>query len=123
VTEGRTLVLVCGSRTWDRDDIVLEQLRALPPGTIVMHGGARGADRMAHVLATRLGFTVWEFPAHWHSGMFGSYNPRAGLERNLAMLDEQPDLVLAFHRDGSTGTQHVIDEAGRRGLQLVVVSA
>jgi hypothetical protein len=39
------------------------------------------------------------------------------------MLDQQPDRVLAFQRNGSTGTQHVIDETRKRGIPLEVFSA
>lgn len=116
------LVLVCGSRTWSRDDIIAEQLARLPRGSTIIHGGARGADRIAAAIARKLGLPVEEYPAKWH-GRKGVYNPHAGLERNLVMLDRGPDLVLAFHRDNSTGTQHVISEATRRGIRLVVISA
>jgi hypothetical protein len=36
------------------------------------------------------------------------------------MLDTKPDLVLAFQRDGSRGTQHTIDEARKRGIPVEV---
>src|SRR3954447_1918473 len=114
-------VLVCGSRAGPRGDVMQARLAQLPRGTRIMHGGARGADRMAGVIAARLGFHVIEVPAIWRPK--GVYNPRAGLERNIAMLDEKPDLVIAFHLDNSTGTQHVIDQCVVRGIPLDVVSA
>jgi hypothetical protein len=39
------------------------------------------------------------------------------------MLDDEPDRVLAFQRNGSRGTQHTIDEARRRGIPVEVVDA
>lgn len=111
-------VLVCGSRDWHRDDIIHARLAQLPRGTTIMHGGARGADRMTGVIALRLGFNVIEFPADWHK-----LGRSAGYRRNLEMLDENPDLVIAFHKDNSTGTQHVINEAVKRGMDLEVISA
>ena len=112
-------VLVCGSRDWWRDDIIKERLAGLPRGTTILHGGARGADRIAGTTANALGMQVREYPAEWRPD--GIYDPKAGLKRNLAMLDTQPDLVIAFQLDGSTGTQHTIDNARRRGIPESVV--
>lgn len=111
-------VLVCGSREWRDGTAIRDRLARLPRGTEILHGGCRGADRMADAVASSLGFRVREFPADWR-GLGRS----AGVRRNLAMLDEQPDLVLAFWRDGSTGTGHTIDEAMRRGIPIEVVAA
>jgi hypothetical protein len=36
------------------------------------------------------------------------------------MLDLAPGLVIAFHADGSRGTQDTIDEARRRGIPVEV---
>jgi hypothetical protein len=110
-------VLVCGSRTWHRDDIIKARLAQLPRGTHVIHGGARGADQMAATIATALGFTVDVFWPDWvRDGV------RAGIERNKVMLDQQPDLVLAFWKGGSTGTGHTVSEAGKRGIKVEVVT-
>jgi aspartate aminotransferase-like enzyme len=116
-------VLVCGSRDWDQPMVIQHYLRQLPRvlGTqdiTVIHGAARGADEMAGRIADAMGYAVEEFPADWRGK-----GKRAGILRNLAMLDQQPDLVLAFQRDGSTGTQHTIDEARRRGVPVKVFSA
>lgn len=116
-------VLVCGSRTWHRGDVIRSALKELPRGTTIMHGGCRGADRMAGAIATQLGFPVEVFVAAWNRQPDGTYDKQAGYRRNIAMLDKQPDLVLAFQRDSSTGTQHVIDEALKREIRLIVVAA
>jgi hypothetical protein len=111
-------VLVCGSRDWPSFDVIAYALRQLPRGSTVLHGAARGADQMAGTLARGLGFYVWEFPADWRG-----QGRRAGILRNLAMLDTEPDLVLAFQRNGSRGTQHTIDEARKRGIPVEVFTA
>lgn len=108
-------VLVCGSRDWPSFDAVWTRLRELGDGTEVISGGARGADQFAEVAATRLGYALRVFPADW-KGKGG----RAGILRNLQMLDERPDLVIAFQCHGSRGTQHTIDEARRRGIPVEV---
>lgn len=108
-------VLVCGSREWRDGSLIRYRLHRLPRGTTVIHGAARGADQIAGRVADTFGFDVQEFPADWRGK-----GRRAGILRNLEMLDQRPDLVLAFQVDDSTGTQHTIDEAGRRGIPVEV---
>lgn len=83
----------------------------------VIHGDARGADLLAAAAAMRLGFGVRAFPANWKL-----HGRAAGPIRNLQMLDERPDKVIAFHDGRSRGTQHTIDEARRRGIPVEIVA-
>jgi len=112
-------VLVCGSRAWLDSAAIRARLAELPRGTTIIHGGARGADQLAATIAHSLGFDAQAFNADWHGR--GYYDPAAGKKRNLRMLDEQPDLVIAFHKDGSTGTAHTIAHARLRGIPVEVV--
>jgi hypothetical protein len=107
-------VLVCGSRDWQDPDMIEDRLAALPACTI-LHGAARGADTIAATVGDIYGHTVQAFPADWDT-----HGRRAGIIRNLAMLDECPDLVIAFQAHKSRGTQHTIDEARRRGIPVEV---
>ncbi len=116
-------VLVCGSRVWRDGPIIRARLKQLPRGTTIIHGDCRGADKRAGLIGRQLGFTVEPYPAQWNRQPDGSYDKQAGFRRNLLMLDKQPELVLAFQIDGSTGTQHVIDEARKRGIPVEVVTA
>jgi hypothetical protein len=119
-------VLVCGSRDWGEYDPISRRLGALPPGSVIVHGMAsrivRGrqvsADMIADTVAMAMDFSVDRHPANWKH-----YGKAAGYIRNLAMLDTRPDLVLAFQRNGSRGTQHTIDEARRRGIPVEVFTA
>lgn len=111
-------VLVCGSRDWPDPDMIRARLNLFPFRCEIIHGGARGADHWAGVFANALGHEERVFPADWRGK-----GKRAGYLRNLAMLDQQPDLVLAFQRNGSRGTQHTIDEARRRGIPVEVFTA
>jgi hypothetical protein len=108
-------VLVCGSRTWRRWEVIERRLRELPPRSEVIHGGARGADLLAAGLAVGLGLDVTEYPADWRGE-----GKRAGVLRNLAMLNSEPDLVLAFWDGLSLGTAHVVREARARGIATEV---
>lgn len=112
-------VLVCGSRSWNRADLILDRLRRLPTGTTIIHGAAMGADRMAADIATHLGYQIEAFPADWHHR--GYYDNQAGLKRNLLMLDQKPDLVIAFHRENSTGTAHTVEHARKRDIPVEVI--
>lgn len=110
---------MCGSRAWKDAETIRRRLAELPRGTTIIHGGARGADRIAGEIAAGLGFEVAVVPAEWRPG--GVYNPRAGYERNAKMLDMEPDLVLAFWIGGSTGTAHTISAAHKRGIPVEVI--
>lgn len=111
-------VLVCGSRDWQHPTWIGRRLAQLPRGSEIIHGASRGADQMAAIYARGLGIPEKPFPADWRGK-----GRRAGILRNLAMLDEQPDLVLAFQTNGSRGTQHTIDEAQRRRIPVEVVTS
>lgn len=113
-------VLVCGDRAWSDRAPIERELRGLPEGTVVIHGGCRGADRLAGQVASELSFGVEEFPAEWHR-----YGRAAGPIRNRRMLEEgKPDLVLAFHPDlsRSRGTRDMVDRARKAGVEVRVFS-
>jgi len=108
-------VLVCGSRTWRNSIRVHSRLKALPRRTIVMHGGAGGADTIADEAALRYGHQVEVYPANWEE-----HGKKAGILRNLVMLDQQPWLVIAFWDGKSRGTKHTIDEALKHGIPVEI---
>ena len=115
-------VLVCGSRDWTDAEPIYARLAPLKVEAFMcgekvtlLHGNAPGADRLARNLGFGLNFDVQHFPADW-----SRHGKRAGIIRNLAMLDEAPDLVIAFQIGNSRGTQHTIDEARRRGIPVEV---
>lgn len=115
-------VLVCGSRSFAdpfRVSLAIdERMRALPDRCTVIHGAARGADQIAAEAAHRHGHTVVPFPADWET-----HGKRAGIFRNLAMLDERPDLVIAFWNGTSSGTAHTLTVARKRGIPVEVIAA
>lgn len=128
------VVVVCGSTAWHDFRAIYERLRRLPRGTTVRHGKARGADNLAGLAARKLGFPEDPMPADWkvtddtppariRRRRDGTpYDVAAGNVRNIAMLDKEPVpwRVLAFQLNGSSGTQHCIDEARKRGIMVEV---
>jgi hypothetical protein len=112
-------VLVCGSRDWTDREIIARRLYDFHDEDLeVIHGAARGADRIAGDEAEAQMLSVRAFPADWER-----HGKVAGFIRNVQMLDEEPDLVLAFQINGSRGTQHTIDEARKRGIPVEVIHA
>ena len=111
-------VLVCGSRDWTDETRIFQQLLLLPPGTEIITGGARGADHLAAGLARGLGFGVKVFFPDWKT-----HGRSAGFVRNTAMLNEDPDLVIAFWDGQSRGTAHTIYEAHNRAIPVEVIRA
>lgn len=112
-------VLVCGDRNWTREVSIRKRLSKLPEDTVIIDGGARGADTLARVVAESLGLKVIEFPADWDR-----HGKAAGPIRNRQMLDEKPGLVIAFHPDlsKSKGTADTVSEAKRRGIPVEIIS-
>lgn len=107
-------ILVCGSRSWDRPDLVGERLARLPAGTIVVHGACpEGADLHAALHCVALGLEQRPYPADWKR-----FGRSAGHKRNAQMLDENPDveLVLAFWDGASRGTKGMLDLAEKRRI-------
>ena len=104
-------ILVCGGRDYANVQHVFETLDEVNP-SVVLHGAARSADRLAGRWAMERGVSCRPYPADWNR-----YGKSAGFRRNEEMLDkEHPDLVIAF--PGGNGTAHMIRTARQRGYQV-----
>ncbi len=116
--ENTMKVLVCGCRHWQWFEIIYGRLAKLPSDTIIIEGGASGADRQARGAALDIGLEVVEFPAAWKK-----HGKAAGPIRNIKMLDAKPHLVIAFHDDleNSKGTKHLVGEARKRGIEVEII--
>jgi len=113
-------VLVCGGR--DYTDLpklcdVLDDMHAKSQITLIIHGAARGANKLASYWAKSRGVEQRAFPADWQK-----HGKAAGPIRNLQMLEEgQPDLCIAFPT-GGPGTRNMIGHAKQKiGVSRVVV--
>ena len=112
-------VLFCGDRNWDNEAPIRTALLELLPDTIIIHGGARGADKIAGRIAKEMGFTVVEVPANWEK-----YGKAAGSIRNREMLSLGPELVFAFHKNinESKGTKHMLKIAKDAGIDTILIT-
>lgn len=115
------VVLVCGDRNWQNRasiEAALHSLNCEHAGNYIklIHGACRGADRMAESIARDLGWAVVGIPADWKR-----YGYAAGPIRNQQMLEQRPDLVLAFHSDleNSKGTKDMVRRARRASVPVV----
>jgi hypothetical protein len=112
-------VLISGARTWTDLETIRRELAALPSTTVIIHGDARGADRLAGQAAAERGLRVLACPPEWNR-----YGKAAGLVRNRQMLEEhRPHLLLAFHPaiDVSRGTRNMVELARKAGVPVRIV--
>ena len=106
-------VLVCGGRDFlDRAQVtrVFKRIFEHYRDVIIIHGKARGADKLGGIVGRELGaYAVWEFPALWER--FGNV---AGPIRNRWMYHAgDPDVTIHF--PGGAGTRNMVDYAKSQG--------
>lgn len=114
-------VLITGARDWEDEypiDVIIAGLASLTTGSNdrleIIHGDCpTGADSLADTWKDVVDVTP--FPADW-----GQFKKGAGPIRNRQMLDQEPELVVAFHDDlaRSKGTKDCVDEARRRRIPV-----
>lgn len=112
-------VLICGDRNWKDAKKIVDRISDFPQGTVIIAGACSGADAIAAAEARAMHYEVIEFPADWKT-----HGRAAGPIRNRQMLDQKPDLVVAFHPNiaKSLGTGDTVREAKRRGIPVEVIS-
>lgn len=103
-------VLVCGGRGYNDYERVAEELSDIGYISLLIHGGARGADSCGARYASENNIPVRAFNANWDR-----YGKRAGIIRNKEMLREgAPDFVVAF--PGGKGTKDMVTRARKAGI-------
>ena len=111
-----TKVLVCGGRDFaDRAmlDAALDRLHQERGFSLVIAGGARGADTLAEEWAKARGIACDVYRADWEG-----LGRKAGPIRNERMLVEgKPDVVVAF--PGGRGTAHMVRIAREAGIEVI----
>lgn len=115
-------ILVCGSRTYNNEAEIKRVLDIFvddPAETTIIHGNAKGADRLAGRVAYEMGCNIIAVPADWDV-----HGKAAGMIRNQKMLDMKPDLVLAFFDPEipmaeSRGTSGMVRIARAAGVEVM----
>ena len=108
-------VLVCGGRDFAEPVKLRAKLDTLHRKgmTVVIQGGAKGADYVAKMWAEDNGVNSIQVNAEWEK-----YGKAAGHIRNSIMLKQgQPDLVLATR--GGRGTANMIKQANNAGVPVI----
>ncbi|MBO4847069.1 MAG: DUF2493 domain-containing protein [Lachnospiraceae bacterium] len=115
--------LVVGSRTFTDYDLMKRKLDAMlinHPKTVIVSGGAAGADTLAEKYAKEKGLILKVFPANWEI-----YGNRAGYKRNEQMHKyiSKADArgVVAFWDGESKGTQHNFGLAKKYSNEIRII--
>jgi hypothetical protein len=114
-------VMVTGSRDWRNRDVIGGALYELwdqdapeLAQMVLVHGCATGADAIARSWADGWGWSIEDF---WPNYMFYSVE-EAPKKRNIAMVESEPDVVLAFPTKRSRGTWHAVNAAKKAGVEV-----
>lgn len=108
------ILIVCGGRAYaDRERVfaALDTAHAKHPVSLLIHGGAPGADALAQQWAVSRAVKVRQFPAEWTA-----LGRRAGPLRNQAMADHGADGCVAF--PGGSGTADMCRRAEAAGIKV-----
>jgi hypothetical protein len=111
------IVLVCGGRdynNWPRLRWVLSNIHQQRPITRLIHGNARGTDKLAGKWAKIKGVMCKAYDARWKE-----LGRSAGHIRNAEMLKKEPRIhrVIAF--PGGPGTQNMCMQAKAKGIKVI----
>ena len=105
--------LVYGGRNYRDQEFLERQLDSLGI-TAVVHGDAKGADRMAGEWAKKRQVPCTAYPANWSRD-----GRQAGYLRNARMLEQsRPDLLVGF--PGGPGTRHMTNLAKSKGYRILL---
>lgn len=113
------IVAVTGGRHYDDYDCVcreLDQLHFESRITLILEGGARGADRLCRRWAISRGVPFKTFVAQWDR-----FGKKAGPLRNTIMLEQSaPNMLVAF--PGGAGTGDCVRQAKQRDIRILFVT-
>ena len=116
-------ILITGGRDWT-DKATLRhaifntwQHAGSPKETVLIVGGARGADTYAELCGEAFGFTIERYDADWATAGRG-----AGPQRNQRIVNSGADICLAFLMEGSKGTADCIKRANKAKIPVEIYS-
>ena len=109
-------VIITGSRGWSDRYFIADVLAELPGDTTIVHGGARGVDRLAAQEGQKLGLLLEEHPAEWDR-----LGKAAGVIRNEKMAALGADLCIAFWDGSSSGTRDMMERAAEHGIPVACI--
>lgn len=124
-------IIVTGSREYeDRDhlfaclDLHLAVCVDKNDVLTIVHGGARGADSLAHewVWSKRATYYATVHAPEVHPADWGTFGKKAGPMRNIKMAALGADRCIAFYQDGAAnrGTQHMVNTAIKHNIPVEI---
>lgn len=115
-------LIIAGGRDFSNYELLCDEVtqfiadNTTPNDSVVIISGlAKGADTLGCRYANEAGYELQGFAAEW-----GKFGRAAGPIRNKLMAKEATHLI-AFWDGKSPGTMHMIDYAGKLGLNVKVV--
>jgi YspA, cpYpsA-related SLOG family len=114
-------ILVTGSRDWTDKPTLRHaifqtwQAAGSPKQTILIVGGARGADTYAQLCGESFGFIIELYEADWEKE-----KRSAGPQRNQRMVNSGANICLAFLIPPSKGTADCIKKAEKAGIPVEI---
>lgn len=107
-------IAVIGSRSFNNYDL-LEQTLNQYSISLLVSGGANGADSLAQKYAKQYGKSILiHYPDWTYLGK------KAGYVRNKKIIDDS-EKVIAFWNGTSKGTLNSIEEAKKQGKNVVII--
>ena len=108
---------IIGSRTFDDYDLLCNHLEPyVDKITLMVSGGAKGADSLGEQWAQSKNIQTLIFPAEWDK-----YGRRAGYVRNEDII-KNCDICVAFWDGESKGTAHSIKLCKKYNKQIIIVN-
>ena len=111
----RARIAIVGSRDFSNTGVVKAFVCSLPPGTVVVSGGARGVDQWAEYVAKERGLETNIFRADWEN-----LGRQAGPIRNAEII-ASADRLIAFWNGHSRGTLNTVLSARAAGLPILIL--
>lgn len=124
--------IIAGSRDIiDQEQVfhIISNLDITKDITEIVSGEARGIDKIGERFAVHIGVPVKPFKPKWRDleapgaiikeNKYGRYNVNAGKDRNIKMAD-YADALIAIWDGKSPGTNHMINEAKKKGLKIYI---
>ena len=121
-------IAIIGSRSFSNYDLLKAELSKHKP-TLIVSGGANGADKLGEKYADEFNIKKLIFKANWKDmsppcvvkqNQYGEYNALAGMKRNTYII-ENSDLVIAFWDGKSTGTKDSINKAKLLNKEIIII--
>lgn len=107
-------IAIVGSRKYQDLEKVIDYVKNLPEGTVIVSGGASGVDTVAENAARARGLGVISIKPDWKT-----YGKAAGPIRNQEIVN-QSDKLIAFWDGESRGTQSSIRFAQKKGIEVEI---